>query len=96
MAKRKSKFKDNKVDELQEVRIRFSEYGLALAHVWIKNNLVDADTAKKLLDISLEFIDQNLICTGCKQLLPNDEYYKQIAQYANRKRAQKCKECWPK
>ncbi len=77
-----------------EIHIKYSMYASGIMNHWIEKLNLSSEIADKLIYESTDFINSNLVCNKCGCILPDDMFYKQTAQYANRGRAQTCKLCW--
>jgi len=86
--------KGEAVKAVGEIQIKFSTYMLGLSDHLVKQVGMDDVMAHKAMKEMLLFINNNLRCNKCGCVLPDEEFYKQKAQFANRFRAQICKPCW--
>lgn len=74
-------------------KINFSDYSVEIAKAWVEAGTISEPLAQVLIKQAALYIDGMLLCNKCKQMFPDEDFYKQPSQQANRGRAQKCKPC---
>ena len=88
------KFRNRNEPEYDEITIKYSQYVETLAQVLVEQKVLKKDKIKLFKTISSDFINEHLFCIHCNNIMPDENFYKQKAQFANRFRAQVCKDCW--